>query len=313
MLGSTQNVDMVTSLKKNYGRVEVAVLNVDLILNMIDTVVIGDRLFSLPIQVEGRVANEDHEVQMDLDNGADGRSKSSEPNDRNSQVSQNNDKLEGPGHDNENRSGGKQGNASSKERTGAPVDGQMVAVNVFHLDKQTGNSALNFNQDNFVRDPYNQDHLNTADEASNTCVVEKNTSIKKVQQNSCSETRGEKDQTNVAQTGNNQRPCDLFFVTESDASSLNNSPLHAGHETKQRQQERPMIVASGSTVHGTMPCEMSLVADNLQNKSQFGNLSKNFNHGLHTEETALYINHVMTPSHVDKKDLMGRSKLRARS
>jgi hypothetical protein len=117
MLGSTQNVDMVTSLKKNYGRVEVAVLNVDLILNMIHIVVIGDRLFSLPIQVEGRVANEDHEVQMDLDNGADGRSKSSEPNDRNSQVSQNNDKLEGPGHDNENRSGGKQGNASSKERT----------------------------------------------------------------------------------------------------------------------------------------------------------------------------------------------------
>jgi hypothetical protein len=68
MLGATQNVDMVTSLKQNYGRVEVVVLNVDLIPNMIDTVVIGDRLFSLPIQVEGRVANEDHEVQMDLDN-----------------------------------------------------------------------------------------------------------------------------------------------------------------------------------------------------------------------------------------------------
>jgi hypothetical protein len=51
MLRATQSVDMVTSLRKNYGRVEVAMLNVDLLPNMIDTVVIGDRLYSLPIQV----------------------------------------------------------------------------------------------------------------------------------------------------------------------------------------------------------------------------------------------------------------------
>jgi hypothetical protein len=53
VLGATQSVDMVTSLRKNYGRVDVAVLNVDLLPNLIDTVVIGDRLYSLSIQVEG--------------------------------------------------------------------------------------------------------------------------------------------------------------------------------------------------------------------------------------------------------------------
>jgi hypothetical protein len=41
MLGATQALDMVTSLRKNYGRVEVALLNVELLPNMIDTVVIG--------------------------------------------------------------------------------------------------------------------------------------------------------------------------------------------------------------------------------------------------------------------------------
>jgi hypothetical protein len=70
MLGATQTVDTVTSLRQYYGRVEVAVLNVDLLPNMIDTVVIGDRLYSLPIQVEGREDNEEVEAQMDLVDGA---------------------------------------------------------------------------------------------------------------------------------------------------------------------------------------------------------------------------------------------------
>jgi hypothetical protein len=56
-LGATQAVDMISSLKKDYARVEVAVLSVDLLPNMIDTMVIGDRMFSLPIQVEGRDDN----------------------------------------------------------------------------------------------------------------------------------------------------------------------------------------------------------------------------------------------------------------
>jgi hypothetical protein len=70
MLGTTQMVDMVTSLRQDYGRVEVAVLNVDILRNMIDTVVIGYRLYSLPIQVEGREDNEEVEAQMDLGDGA---------------------------------------------------------------------------------------------------------------------------------------------------------------------------------------------------------------------------------------------------
>jgi hypothetical protein len=69
MLEATQVVDMISSLKREYGRVEVAVLNVDLLPNMIDTVVIGDILYSLPIQVEVLDDNEEHEEKMDMDDG----------------------------------------------------------------------------------------------------------------------------------------------------------------------------------------------------------------------------------------------------
>jgi hypothetical protein len=54
MLGATQSVDMISSLKMDYAWVEVAVLNTDLLPDRIDTVVIGDWLYSLPIKVEGR-------------------------------------------------------------------------------------------------------------------------------------------------------------------------------------------------------------------------------------------------------------------
>jgi hypothetical protein len=69
MFGATQTVDMISSLKRSYGRVEVAVLNVDLLPNSIDTVVIGDRIFSLSIQVEGVMGNEVHNNPMDVDEG----------------------------------------------------------------------------------------------------------------------------------------------------------------------------------------------------------------------------------------------------
>jgi hypothetical protein len=72
MLGATQVVDMITSLKKDYARVEVAVLSVELLHNMIDTVVIGDRMFSLPIQVEGRDDMVEGQELMNMDNGHDG-------------------------------------------------------------------------------------------------------------------------------------------------------------------------------------------------------------------------------------------------
>jgi hypothetical protein len=72
MLGVTQSVDMISSLRRNYSCVEVVVLNVDLLPNSIDTVVIGDRLFSLPIQVEGPEGHEVHNNQMEIDEGNSG-------------------------------------------------------------------------------------------------------------------------------------------------------------------------------------------------------------------------------------------------
>jgi hypothetical protein len=78
MLGATQYVDMISSLRRNYGRVEVAVLNVDLLPSSIDTVVIGDRLFSLPIQVEGPEGHEVHNNQMEIDEGNSGADNSRE-------------------------------------------------------------------------------------------------------------------------------------------------------------------------------------------------------------------------------------------
>jgi hypothetical protein len=167
MLGATQTVNMITSSKQNYGRVEVAVLNVDLIPNMIDTVVIGDRLFSLPIHVEGRVENEELEVQMDLDEGAgdpaNGFDKPSNSGDKSPQGTQKLDKPEGSGSKKDTSSRGKQGNGSSKERSSAPIDSDAVDVNVFtpehHVKLKPGNSSLNFNQDISVQVTSNQEHF----------------------------------------------------------------------------------------------------------------------------------------------------------
>jgi hypothetical protein len=66
MLGATQSVDMISSLRQKYGRVEVAVLNVELLSNVIGTVVIGDRMFSLPIQVEGRGDVDPNDIHMEV-------------------------------------------------------------------------------------------------------------------------------------------------------------------------------------------------------------------------------------------------------
>jgi hypothetical protein len=56
-------------IKKHYGHVEVAVLNVDFLPNRIDTVVIRDKLFPLPIPVEGRDDEAPHVGHMDVDDG----------------------------------------------------------------------------------------------------------------------------------------------------------------------------------------------------------------------------------------------------
>jgi hypothetical protein len=47
-------------------------LNVDLLPNGIDTVIIGDRLFFLLIQVEGFKVNDIHATLMDVDDGNSG-------------------------------------------------------------------------------------------------------------------------------------------------------------------------------------------------------------------------------------------------
>jgi hypothetical protein len=72
MLGATQSVDMISSLRTDYGRVEVAVLNVDILPDKIDTVVIGDRLYSLPIKVEGRDDDTVVDAQMEIEDGSSG-------------------------------------------------------------------------------------------------------------------------------------------------------------------------------------------------------------------------------------------------
>jgi hypothetical protein len=94
---------------------------------------------------------------------------------------------------------------------------------------------LNFNQGNSVQDPSNRDNIHAANESSRSGVVGHNVIIKMAQQGSSSVTCvGEKDHISMAQAGNsNQEPCNRVFVTNSDASSLNNTPSHAGQETKQ--------------------------------------------------------------------------------
>jgi hypothetical protein len=120
MLGATQSVDMVTSSRKNYGRVEVAVLNVDLLPNLIDTVVIGDMLFSLPIQVEGREDHEEAEGQMEVDDGgndsAHGNGNPTEPKGTNDSSRENNNQASGLGQKKYSASGGKKRSGASKEQ-----------------------------------------------------------------------------------------------------------------------------------------------------------------------------------------------------
>jgi hypothetical protein len=127
MLGATQSVGMVTSLRKNYVRVEVAVHNVDLLPNMVDTVVIGDRLYSFPIQVEGREENEEAGVQMELDNGSNdkgnGADDSSETREPGNNERKGNDQGEGSGQKNPQSSGPKNYGGTSKGLSAGTVAG----------------------------------------------------------------------------------------------------------------------------------------------------------------------------------------------
>jgi hypothetical protein len=80
MLGATQSVDMISSLRTDYVRVEVAILNIDPLPENIDTVVIGDGMFSLPIRVEGLGGEEVIDAQMEVDDGNSGAGHSNDKN-----------------------------------------------------------------------------------------------------------------------------------------------------------------------------------------------------------------------------------------
>jgi hypothetical protein len=56
------------------------VLNVDLLPSNIDTVVIGDRLYSLPILVERQEDHEANDAHMEVDDGNNGADPSEEKN-----------------------------------------------------------------------------------------------------------------------------------------------------------------------------------------------------------------------------------------
>jgi hypothetical protein len=87
------------------------VLNIYLIPNMIDTIVIGDKIFSLPIHVEGRVENEELEVHMELDEGdgdvATDHGKPNNSTDKSPHRNQKHDKPEGSGSKKDAPNGGK--------------------------------------------------------------------------------------------------------------------------------------------------------------------------------------------------------------
>jgi hypothetical protein len=63
---------MISSLRCEFGRVDVAVLNIDLLPNVIDIVVISDRMFTLSIQVEGRDDVDPNDIHMEEDAGDNG-------------------------------------------------------------------------------------------------------------------------------------------------------------------------------------------------------------------------------------------------
>jgi hypothetical protein len=114
MLGATQSVDMISSLRTDYGRVEVAVLNLDILPDKIDTVVIGDRLYSLPIKVEGRDEDAAVVAQMETEDGSSGAgqgagNEKAEPSIKEAaQKSEKNKSAKGPSQHSNNQNYGKQ-------------------------------------------------------------------------------------------------------------------------------------------------------------------------------------------------------------
>jgi hypothetical protein len=146
MLDATQSVDMITSLQKDYGRVEVAVLNVDLLPSNIDTVVIEDRLYSLPILVESHEDLEANDAHMEVDDGNNGAGPSEEKNNEESS-----DVMAAQGKEKRNTSKGVAQDSSKKAEE--PLE-EMEVIHEEVLDKVKndiefliGNSNLNATQE----------------------------------------------------------------------------------------------------------------------------------------------------------------------
>jgi hypothetical protein len=143
MLGATQSVDIIRSLRNDYGRVEVAVLNVDLLPNSIDSVVIGDRLYSLPIMVEGREDEVDEENHMEVDNGNSGDNSSAK---KKQSDNGSGNSSEGKEKQKEKESDGPSHNAKSQDEKQSE---QLDTVEHGGVDPPTAmqNKVLNFLSD----------------------------------------------------------------------------------------------------------------------------------------------------------------------
>jgi hypothetical protein len=128
------------------------VLIVDLLPNMIDTVVIGDRLFSLPIQVEGREENEEVEAQMDVDEGGSDKANDSgnppESRDTSGKSNATKGQASGSGQKIDKSSDAKNGSGPSQDQNANIVRDQAIADDKAHHAYTVGivKSGLNFSQ-----------------------------------------------------------------------------------------------------------------------------------------------------------------------
>jgi hypothetical protein len=140
-------------IKKHYGHVEVAVLNVDFLPNRIDTVVIGDRLFPLPIPVEGRDDEAPHVGHMDVDDGNSDAGQGEEKKDDESsegktgQIKEKMQKEAGSTQHISSSCNGKQvekETATQTEGIGSAAKNPDIPP---RLEFRNGNSDLNFSQE----------------------------------------------------------------------------------------------------------------------------------------------------------------------
>jgi hypothetical protein len=109
--------------------------------------VIGDRLYSLPIQVEGKEENVEPGAQMDVDDGANDKGTdvddSSGTQGQDSSGNRGKEKGEGSGQKKLQSGGPKQNNGASKELVAGTAAGHSVVDDgVFTVGQQDVNSVI---------------------------------------------------------------------------------------------------------------------------------------------------------------------------